>query len=100
MSRLDRDARMILEDEIDRALKEPETIEQAYKMLLESIGIEPVLEAVLGFIVGAVYGRTADLYALKYKRWPSQQEIAEIIPLLKRRVSELRESFFKARIEE
>ena len=99
MSGLDRDARIILEDEIDRVLKEPQTIERAYKTFLEAIGIEPELDALLGFIIGVVYGRTADLYALKYKRWPSQKEISEFMPLLRRRVAELKESFFKARIE-
>ncbi|MEM2111738.1 MAG: hypothetical protein QXX08_07660 [Candidatus Bathyarchaeia archaeon] len=99
MTGLDRDARMILEDEIDRALKEPQTIERAYKIFLRAIGIEPELDTILSFMVGVVYGRTADIYALKYKRWPSQEELSEFIPLLKRRVAELRESFFKTRIE-
>ena len=99
MSGLDRDARIILEDEIDRVLKEPQTIERGYSMFLQAVGIDSELDSILSFIAGVIYGRTADLYMLKYKRWPSQQELNEFIPLLKRRVSELRESFFKTRIE-
>ena len=100
MKGLDRDARSLVEMEIDGALKDSVNYEKNIRTVLRVQGIEPNLETVLSFITGLIWGRLIGFYSSKYHRHLNRGEMREVSQLLKRRAFELRQVFISTRIEE
>lgn len=99
MKDLDPDERSLLEEAIDKILKNPEKTEEDVRWVLRTQGIEPNLETVLSFITGVIYGGLSIFHQFKYKRDLNPDEQAESIQLLKRRAFEMRQVFIGTRIE-
>jgi len=100
MKDLNKEARSMIETEVDFYLKNPKTVEERARMVLRAQGIEPNLETVLSFIVGWLMAQVSMFYHVRHKRDISRDEFTELVQLLKRRAFELRQAFISTRIEE
>jgi len=97
---LDEKTRLWIETSIDEILENKEKYEKSTRIALRAQGIQPNLETVLSFITGTACGLIFGYYRVKYNRDPSENETIELLQILKRRSSELREAFVSTRIEE
>lgn len=99
MVKLDDDARVALEANIDDFISKPKDTERAYSIALREQGIEPNLETILAYITGMLTGVVYGVYLWKYERLLKPDELKVLIGLLKRRAFELRLAFMDTRIE-
>lgn len=99
MEILDDEARAVLENNIDYIMKSPKESEQNLRDILNNQGIKPTLETILSFVTGLTAGIVEGFYIVKYGRFLNAQERNELISLLQRRASELREAFISTRMD-
>jgi len=103
MAKLDHEARMIIENNIDSLLENPLEYEQEFKRILADMGIEPNLETVLSFVSGFLVGQT--LINIKKQSSLEQdsveyfEQIGAMDQIISRRAWELREAMIKARMK-
>jgi hypothetical protein len=95
---MDKDARNIIETNLDTFLKHPKETEMTIRSSLIKQGIEPNLETVLAFLNGLMVGILRGYYIIKVKRSPTPDEEMEYYEVLKRRAMELRSAFIETRI--
>lgn len=100
MEGLDKDARTVLERNVDDILKKPKGMEETFSSTLRAQGIEPNLETVLSFITGLLLGIVEGIYDCKYDRLMNSDERDELDELLKRRAWEIRQALMSTRIGE
>ena len=100
MKSLDKDARIIVEKNIDTLIKYPKRAEKMYRDSLRRQGIEPNLETILSSIAGYIEGLVEGFYNLKHGRALNEDERNELFDLLHRRAFEIRQAFVGTRIEE
>ncbi len=100
MAGLEEDVRAAVEKNVESIIKNPKKAETMFSLFLTAQGIEPNLETILSFINGLLFGMTNDMTVIKYHRsLESEEEIIEIVNLLKRRAWEMRQAFINTRIE-
>ena len=99
MSKLDNQARNILESNIDDVLKSPSVFEDTSKIMLQVLGIEPNLETTLSIVSGFLNGLIFGYYQIKEHRGMNEQEMLDFLTIMKRRVWEMRQAFIEARID-
>ena len=100
MSKLDDEARITVEANLDDAIRNPEVAERAFKLVLRKQGIEPTIETVLSYVVGNLHGLVYGFYIHKHGRILNDDENKDLADLLRRRAFELRDAFLRTRIEE
>jgi hypothetical protein len=96
MARLEDEFRLILERNIDTILKEPRDTQIGFAQILYDMGIQPDLETILSFITGFLKGTVEAAIINFYERPPNEGEHKDIMELLKRRASELRDALQSA----
>ena len=96
---IDREIRDFIESQIDAVLNDPAEIEIYTKVLLKVTGVKPNVDTVLSFILGMIWGACDMLVRDKYKRAPTSEDFAGIIPLMNRRLNELRDAFMNLRLD-
>ena len=92
---LDRDVRIFIEETIDDMLKDPKSHFESYRDGLMTLGIQPTLETILAYISGIVIGIALGRWVMLKRRYPTPEELTEMVLLLSRRAKELREEFIK-----
>ena len=97
---MDKDARNIIETNLDTFLKHPKETEMAIRSSLIKQGIEPNLETVLAFLNGLMVGILRGYYIIKFQKNPTPDEEMEYYEILKRRAMELRSAFIDTRINQ
>jgi hypothetical protein len=96
MAGLEDKFRIILERNIDALLKEPQDTQIGSAQILYDMGIQPDLETILSYITGSLKGVVEMAIIDSYGRTPNEEERKDIMELLKRRASELRDAFQSA----
>ncbi|MFH0748674.1 MAG: hypothetical protein V1915_01975 [Candidatus Bathyarchaeota archaeon] len=98
---LDEDVRTVVEKNVDSIIKDPEKSEKRFSLFLTIQGIEHNLETILSFINGLLFGMANDMNVVKnHRSIESEEEVLELMNLLKRRAWEMRQVFIKTRIEQ
>ena len=100
MPRLDKEARMVVEQNVDSIIKYPKRTEEAFRKSLISQGIQPNLETVLSMITGFIEGLVESNYIVRHGRHLEDDERNDLNELLNRRAFEIRQALISTRIEE
>ena len=96
---MDKDARVVLETNIDYVLKDPSGWEKTVKYSLSQSGIEADLEQVLAFTAGDLFGIFYLFIMQKMNRKPTPKEFDEFSDIMKRRAWEIRQALIKDHLD-
>ena len=99
MTGLDKEARIIVEKNIDSIIKNPKKAEESFRVSLIMQGIQPNLETVLSMITGYIEGLVESNYIVRYNRQMNMDERNNLNELLNRRAFEIRQALLSTRIE-
>jgi len=97
MSELPKEIRQVIEELFDVSL-DMENIENALKWGLVEQGIDANIETVLAYSCGVASRAVIHASAVLHGGTPSKKDAANAIPLIKRRIDELRVKLMKERI--
>lgn len=100
MEGLTKEARLLVERNIDSIIKDPKSYEEWFSDILREMGIELNLETMVSFSSGFVVGMIQEFYYKTLNRSVNHEETTELYEIMKRRAFEIRMALMTTRIEE